>query len=131
MNYLSNYIQEAQADTMRKHGAFFAFSQQQFNDQKVDGVTYTTGPSGLLCPTANMNDLVKGLALVHRAGIAADLAENGKLAIIQRELANHECQITMDYSDALEALAGYDITEAEVRTAFSAYMDYCREHDLF
>lgn len=40
MKYLSHYIQDAQTALFNKTGAFFAFSQEQFNDAKKDGITY-------------------------------------------------------------------------------------------
>lgn len=131
MKYLSHYIQEAQTECFRKHGAFFAFSNKQFNEQKEEGIKYMSLPSGMIAPEVNIKELVFELDKIHTAGIKADIAENGKAAIIQREMNNHECQITMDPTDAVEALEGYGISEEEIKEGFTVFMDYCREYDLF
>jgi len=52
-------------------------------------------------------------------------------AIIQSELANHECQITMDYTTALKALERYNVTEQQVRDQYGIFFQRCIDQDLF
>ncbi|MGR5097050.1 DUF7659 family protein, partial [Vibrio maritimus] len=40
MKYLSDYTQEKQTALFNETGAFFAFSNQQFDEAKKDGVKY-------------------------------------------------------------------------------------------
>ena len=60
-----------------------------------------------------------------------DIAENGKKKIIWRELSNHECQISMDISNAVKALEGYGITKVEDGQEWKEYFNYCVDNDLF
>ena len=53
MKYLINYIEEAQTKAFEKAGAFFAFSDKQFEEQKKEGVRYSYMGAGLICPKEN------------------------------------------------------------------------------
>ena len=94
MKYLSDYTKDAISETMKKHGAFYAFSTSQFNENKVEGVTYTQTGSGMLVPKENIKVLIEELNKIHEEGIKQDIKENGILKIIKRELRNHECGYT-------------------------------------
>jgi len=131
MTYLSNYTEQARTDLFSKAGAFFAFSENQFDESKKDGVKYASLGGGLICPVESIGLLTDGLTNIRKNGIAADLADNTKEQIIQRELANHECQISGDYSMVVDRLAEYGITEAEVKAGYSVFYDYCIENDCF
>ena len=122
MKYLTNYIEDAQTEAFRKAGAFFAFSNDQFDEAKVEGVKYVSVGAGLICPKPNVESLMKSLDETHKAGIAQDIAENGKKAIIHRELGNHEYSITWSIQDTSYALEGYDITDEEIRAETKEYM---------
>jgi len=53
-NYnVDNFITEA----MERHGAFFAFSDEQFKQQKKEGINYSSMGVGLICPTENADAL--------------------------------------------------------------------------
>lgn len=131
MKYLSNYIEEAQTKVFSDNGAFFAFSNEQFNKAKVEGVKYTSVGSGLICPSENVKALLDLLDSIHEQGIKTDIAENGIKAIIHRELANHEAQITYDIEDTVSALEGYDITEEQIQSEFKDYYKLCQQNDWF
>jgi len=131
MKYLSNYTESAQTDAFNKYGAFFAFSDKQFNKQKKEGIKYASVGAGLIAPTENVSSLMDSLLSIHASAIEQDIAENGIKAIIHRELANYECQITMDYSDCMSALDGYGISEAQIKAEWPAFWDNCVENDWF
>jgi len=38
MKYLTNYIEEEQTEALNRAGAFFAFSDKQFDEAKKEGV---------------------------------------------------------------------------------------------
>ena len=42
MKYLSSYTQDKQTALFDETGAFFAFSQQQFDDAKIEGLIYVS-----------------------------------------------------------------------------------------
>ncbi len=129
---LSSYTEKAQSALFEKMGAFFAFSNSQVDEKKKDGVKYVSiGKSGLICPKENADTLMKGVSEGHKEGIKLRLKDHSLSDIIQYELHNHECQITYDYSDAMDALEGHGVTEEMMKKEFSIFMDYCRENDLF
>jgi len=119
MNTLNNYIQDAQSACFKKYGAFFAFGQKQFDEQKKEGVKYASNEIGLIYPIENRAALYSELAAIHKSGVEQDMAENGKTAIIQRELDNHEASYTGEIDDTADALASYPITREEILAVFS------------
>ena len=108
MKYLSNYIEDAQSAAFEKNGAFFAFSDKQLSEKKVEGVKYVSLGSGLICPKENADKLHSELTQIVKDGVKQDVEENGIEKIIERELANHEAYYTGDLDDTLEALSCYD-----------------------
>lgn len=139
MKNLSCYTSQKQSDLWERTGSFFAFSTEQFNEKKKEGVKYVsmgTG-TGLLVPKEHVKEVVESLTTIHENGIDEDVKENGAEAIIQREYLDYECQITCDSTDAREALAGHIERYPELFTpealtkGFRAAFEYCKEHDLF
>lgn len=124
-------LQDRQTEIFDKYGVFFAFSQRQYNEKAVQGVDYTSLGAGMVAPKKNATDIINALESVHNDHVKADLAEHGKKAIIHRELANYEAQITYEIDDTVDALECYGITRDEIQKEFKSYMDYCIEHDLF
>jgi hypothetical protein len=112
-------------------GSFFAFSKDQMNRAKVEGVKYSSLGGGLIVPTENVTEFMTRFEAMTKATIEKDLKENGKKKIIWRELANYEAQIIGDISDTVSALEDYGITKEEIQHEFKAYMAHCIEHDLF
>lgn len=125
MKYLNDYIQDTQTMLMNKAGAFFAFSDKQFNTQKQDGVEYVSMGMGLICPKGNAANLLSAMEDNYKQGIEQDIQENGIDKIIKRELANHEYGITYDITDTMESLRGYGVTDTQVqRIANTMDWDY-------
>lgn len=131
MKYLSEYMENKQTEAFNKYGAFFAFSDTQYDEKAVKGVKYASLGAGLIAPVDNVKLLATDLKSIRRDAIQQDINENGIEAIIQRELANHECQITCDYTDALDALAGYDVTEKQVKEQYDIFFQICVDNDYF
>tara|TARA_B110000967_G_C18470985_1_gene357360 strand:- start:28 stop:423 length:396 start_codon:yes stop_codon:yes gene_type:complete len=131
MNYLSDYTSAKQTQLWNDNGAFFAFGQQQLDEKKQKGVVYVSMGSGLISPKENASKILKGLESIHMEGIKQDIKENGIKAIIHRELANYEAQITGSISDTVEALEDYGITRLQVREEYNAYFQHCIDNDYF
>ena len=112
-------------------GAFFAFSNAQFEAQSKEGVTYVSAGSGLICPKDTINRLLEDFQKLIDEQVAWELANNTKKEIIWYQLANHEVQISYDLSTVTGLLSKYGITPQEIKDEFAPYMDHCREHDLF
>jgi hypothetical protein len=131
MKTLASYTEARTTELLNSTGAFFAFGQKQMDEQKVEGITYVSMGGGLIAPKDNAAQFADRFKTIVSESIAQDIAENGKPAIIRRELANHEAQITMDTKDTTEALEGYGITEEEVQAQFGPFFQDCIDNDYF
>lgn len=107
MKNLLNYTEQGITNALEKTGAFFAFGQKQFNEQKKEGVTYVSMGSGLICPEENAAELNELLENNYINGIKTDVAENGAAAIIEREYFNYETQLTGDKENLKDELQEY------------------------
>ena len=131
MNYLSDYTSAKQTQLWNDNGAFFAFSKKQLDEEKQEGVVYVSLGMGLIAPKENASKVIEGLESINTEGIKQDITENGIKAIIHRELANYEAQITCSISDTVEALEDYGITREQVREEYNAYFQHCIDNDYF
>ena len=111
MKYLRDYTTEGMSKVFKTYGVFFAFSEEQFDDKKVNGKKYVRFDGGMLCPKENQEAVIKELAEVIKKAIARDIKENSLNGIIKRELANH----AMSIDDTVLSLIDYPITEADIR----------------
>lgn len=118
MKYLQDYIQDKQTELFNLTGTFFAFSMEQFNEGKKLNVEYVSMGGGMVCNKHYAQTLTDGLEKIHKEGIAQDIKENGKEAIILRELGNHEAWYTGDIESTSDALEGYDFTDKEIQIMF-------------
>ena len=131
MKNLNSYTDKAISKIMADNGAFFAFSNKQFDEKKKEGVKYCSLGAGLVAPKENAKTILNEVEKATDKGIAKDVKENGIKAIIWRELANFESQINMSCEDTINALKYYPITEDEIKAEFKLYMAHCVKHDLF
>lgn len=118
MKYLSNYTEEAMSKLWEETGAFFCFSDDQFNSQRKEGIEYVSLGAGLVSPKDKIRQVIEGMDRVRTEGIKKDKEENGKENIIKRELYNYECFYTGDYSDAVSALTEYGYSEEDVKEGY-------------
>jgi hypothetical protein len=126
MKYLHDYLEDAQTKLFEEYGVIFAFSKTQFNESRQIGVEYVLLDSGMLCPKGNEIDFLNQHETVVEQGISADIEENGKRKIIERELGNYECFYSQDLMPAIGALIDYaqplgmtkDALKAEIKDIF-------------
>lgn len=118
MKYLQDYMNERQSALFEETGAFFAFSQKQFDEQKKPGVKYVNCGMGMLCPKDSAKALFAGLDAIYKASIQQDIEENGLNRIIIRELNNHEAYYTGSIEDTARALKDYPVTEADILAVY-------------
>jgi len=122
-NIMSRLIMEEQQTALfEKYGAFFAFSDKQLKEKRVKGIKYVSLFSGLIAPKDNAKRLLEELEAITDNYIKRDIKENGKTAIIERELANHEAGYTYSIDDTVTALESYGITAAEVQAVFNGWI---------
>tara|TARA_R110000851_G_scaffold39729_7_gene100723 strand:+ start:1056 stop:1439 length:384 start_codon:yes stop_codon:yes gene_type:complete len=120
MKSMSDYSKDAVSAALEKAGAFFAFSEKQFEENKVDGVKYGSRGAGLICPIANAKQLNADLKQARIDAVAKDKEENTAEAIIERELSNYECYYTYDIDDAISSLSDYGYSNDKILEVFHA-----------
>ncbi|EKG9563854.1 hypothetical protein O5P60_002664 [Vibrio parahaemolyticus] len=128
MKYLSDYTQQPQTALFDELGAFFAFSNKQFDESKKKGVEYVSLGMGMIVPKNNARELVSRLDEIQKEGIKQDIAENGKDSIIRRELFNHECFYTGDICDCVEKLKEYGYSYDDI---YQVYSHICKTEDVY
>jgi DNA-binding transcriptional regulator YhcF (GntR family) len=128
MKYLSDYTQQPQTALFDELGAFFAFSNKQFDEAKKKGIEYVSLGMGMIVPKNNAKKLVERLEEIQKEGIKQDIAENGKEAIIRRELFNHECFYTGDICDCVEKLDEYGYSYDDI---YQVYSHICKTEDVY
>ena len=69
-------------------------------------------------PKENAEALISGLSEITTKGIAQDLAENGREAIIRRELSNNECHYIGSIEDCVYGLKPYGITREAIQDVY-------------
>ena len=129
MNYFD--IEIKINDLLTANGAFFAFTEQQYNAEALPGIEYKRLYAGMLCPSDNVKTVMNGLDSLSDEKTHWELANNSIKTIIWDSLANYECQITGDYSDAIEALKVYGISEDDIKKEWPAYYQNCIDNDYF
>jgi hypothetical protein len=120
MKYLSEYIEVKTDKLYEKTGAFYAFGQKQYDEKAKDGVDYVSLGCGLICPKENAQLFNEEYDRIIKESIAEDIADNGKEAIIKRELNNYECYYTGNIGECVDSLKDYGYTKDEIRKIFNA-----------
>ena len=122
---------------LEANGAFFAFSQTQFDEQKKEGVIYVSMGAGLICPKENADKLHEEVKRNSTKAIKAEIKKKGAKAIIRYEYFNHESQISMSTESAENALKRYietapnEFTKELISETFKECFNEAIEKDLF
>lgn len=116
---LSKIIEVKISALLEHSGAFYSFSQKQFEESRISGVEYSYLAGGLICPTAKAKSLVTRINQITHEGIRQDIEINGIDKIIERELRNYECFYVGDTADCVDALKIYGISKDEIDRVYS------------
>ena len=119
MKYLSDYMEKKQSDLFKKTGTFFAFSNKRFKEKADKKIEYVSLGSGMITPKENANEVIEQLHKIYKDSIKKDIKENGKDAVILRELHNHEAFYVGNIEDTIEKLKDYPITEDDINNIYS------------
>jgi len=106
-------------------GVFFAFSNEQFNENKTplqEGEKYVSIGAGGYCPKSKAKILMDGFDAMNKAYKDAIKANKQRDANILYELQNHEAFYTGSIEDTLAAL-GSDYTRDEVNAVYRKHRD--------
>lgn len=129
----SNYL----TPILKANGAFFAFSQSQFDEQKKENVIYVSLGAGLICPKENADKLHAEIKKSSTRSIKAEIKKKGAKAIIRHAYFNHECQISISTEEAENALKRYieiapkEFTKDLILETFNECFNEAIENDLF
>jgi len=118
MKYLSDYMEAKQTELFNKTGTIFAFSDKQFEEQKVKGKQYSRIGQGMLTEKGNEIEVIEGLDTIYKESILLDIKENGRDKIILRELLNHEAFYTGDIEDTIDKLEDYPFKEDDISKVY-------------
>jgi len=118
MKNLSDYIKNKQTALFDKYNAFFAFNLSQYDAAKKEGIKYVNRGAGLFHEAGKNKEFDTEYGQIIQEAIKQDLAENGKEAIIERELSNHECYYTGYTEYVVNKLKDYNISREEVLAEF-------------
>lgn len=117
--------EEKQTQLFKECGLFWAFSNQQFAENKTplkEGEKYVSIGAGGYLPKGNVDLFLNGMKEQDKWYKAEIKANKGaRRANIAYELANHEAYYTGDILPALEAL-GSDYSRKEVLKVFNKEM---------
>jgi hypothetical protein len=98
---LKKQQEEANSQLFKECGLFFAFSNEQFEENKTplkEGEKYVHVMAGGYLPKGNVDTLLKGMEANRKAYQKQVKALNLRLKEIAYELGNHECYYTGDWS---------------------------------
>ena len=104
MKNFSDLTSEKQSVLFKKHGAFFAFSNDQFLKAGGDPTKkYVDFGNGLYAPKESENEISKGIIRIHDEALKEYKELYTVEQIVLYEASNHEICITYDASDTIEA----------------------------
>ena len=128
---LNYYIDKPVEALMQEYGAFFAFSNKQYEEKAIEGITYARLVGGLVIPKYNAESFLERYTAIYEEGIAKRIEDSSIKDIIWYELGNYEVQLTGDLTDVIEALHDYPITEEQIRNEYPDYFQMCIDNDYF
>jgi len=137
MKYFSDYMSEAQTKLFNENGVFFAFSNEQFNENKQENIKYVSLPGGMICPKDKVKTVINELDKIADNAVDQDIKDNGAKKIIEREYFNHECQISMDTDSAKSAFYHHSekypdlFTEEIINKTFNECFQLAVKNDWF
>ena len=133
ISYFTNILIQGNNMSMdfEQFGAFFAFSNKQYEEKAELDITYVQLVHGLICPKENADACLDYMQNYSENRIKKDKEKHTTKEIMWREFANYECQIVMSVEDALPTLLEYGYTKDEIDKEYSAYFAMCVEKDLF
>ncbi len=128
MKNQSDYFKKPHTELLEKTGAFYAFSNKQFDEKKQPDTKYIHCGNGLLVPKSNRDQLLKGLEDIAIKAVAQDCKENTVKQICWREFANHEIQFTGDLTPVYDALYLYPFNKTTINKHYEKYYSHCCKH---
>ena len=124
MTKLTFNMQERMTEVFNKYGVFFAFSDEQFLRQRVEGVEYTTFGAGSVVPVKNYDAFMEEFNQLDDEHTKFNLENFTKEELILDELRNHECFYTWEIDEVVELMESkYNFTLQDVQEVFNKNKD--------
>ena len=131
MKYLQNYSEEKINKIIKNHGGFFAFNNNQFNDNKKEGVIYCRLYGGLIAPKNKADYIIKQIDIISKKAIKQDIKENGIKNIIFRDCSNLELQFSYNgIEEIIDYLKDYNFNKKDIEKHYNNYIKHCIKNDL-
>ena len=132
LHELRKQQEDANSVLFKECGLFFAFSNQQFAENKTplrDGEKYMPIMSGGYVPKGNLDKLLDGLQANRKTYDDGVKANNLRLKQIIYEFANHECFYTGDWTVVADLFPEVDraVIERLYRTESKKHAKWCAE----
>jgi hypothetical protein len=102
-------------EVIKSYGGFFAFGEKQFNEQKKEGIKYTSCGMGLICPSDNVENMMKEIETTSK--------ETKKAEKKEREERAEKLKAQM--LPVEERIQNRKILIAEAISRINNYMDDC------
>ena len=118
-------------ELFNKLGVFFAFSNEQFNQNKTplkEGEKYVSIGAGGYIPKGNLDAFLEGMKSINQIGKNKVKENNLAETEILYELKNHESFYTGDYSDVVDMFKG-TYTEKQIRDVYNKHRESNQDFD--
>lgn len=106
------------SEAIENNGAFFAFSDKQFEESQKPNTKYMNMGAGLICPSNNAMKLKNEIDAIIKNKIQKELQEHTPEYIIEKTLCDYECYYTGDVSDAVDSLKANNITREQIEKIY-------------
>jgi hypothetical protein len=131
LHELKQQQEQANSILFKECGLFFAFSNEQFAENKTplkEGEKYVSILGGGYVPKGNLDKLLNGLEANRKAYQKAVKANNLRLKQIAYEFANHECFYTGDWSVVADMFPEVDRATIErlYRIEHKKHLKWCK-----
>ena len=131
MKYLENYSEEKINKIIKNNGGFFAFNNNQFNDNKKEGVIYCRLYGGLIAPKNKADYIISQIDLISKKAIKQDIRENGIKNIVFRDCSNLELQFSYNgICEIIDYLKDYNFNKKDIEKHYNNYIEHCIKNDL-
>jgi len=105
-----HYFSEVKNEVFKKHNAFFASTESEFNEKKTNE-PYTRCLNGIFCPSANENEFINDIEGIRAEVVARRVKAEGIERIVLREIINQEVVNGGNIERVYKALEDYDVSE--------------------
>ena len=122
---MTDLTEKKTTEIMNKYGAFFAFSDKQFNEAKnpeIPAENYRSLFYGIICPAENCKTFTDEMLAATEEAEKLFMQVNDRTEIIKQELSNYECYYVGDPTEAIENLKRFNISAEEIEKVFHAQM---------